>query len=604
MAELIGKHSTKLKAYLTFVPRGLENVASCAVKQALTSQSFACENVKVLAPEHETEEYIADLSDKLAKQQLKKRMKKERRTKWTESASSGDAKADHTSTFSSKQDEPDDDSDCPVVGTFQTASGEQISLGHHNKIPVLSKPGPVEGMLPLQFYTDAPPKVVAAVRGMGCGPLLALVASSHHRLNESSASSATIFGYEQSADEAKAASEEFVGQNDKTRYVSQFSEALSLWFDHATDVWFGNGGDFYGINVEDGGNKTKRDTLEDKRRGNMPLSFRVSCMRTYSKRYKHWKRQDIMTEFARCIVPSDELKLGNDKWKVDMKNHDFEVLAIIHETALTVGIVLRPYQLLKVKTYSAGSLPPDITPPYLTGFRQTEDIVRLKPSTASLLLHLAQVEDGDVVLDPCGGVGTIPVEASLSRASCVGIGGDVALKVQDFAVIAAKYLSSSQELTSRNGTAGASDFAAWDAALLPLRGGSVDCIISDIPFGSKCLSAKRLSRFLPLLLSECARVLRPATGRCLLLCGPGSYQSVVDSIETLKTPSGTGAFQLPCTSIFPTNIGGLVAWIVIVHRGEGVYIRDSDHNERVRTIASLNKQRERSQKNKRRRIQS
>lgn len=580
-----------LRGYLTFVPRGLEHVASCVIEESLTSQSYACEHLKVLVPKEETGEYINGLSNKLRKQKLKKRLKDERRKKWMDASANNSKSCDNN-------DSDDDHDTSPVVGTLRTQEGEQISLGHYKGSAVFSKPGPIEGVLPLQFYTNAPPIAVAGIRGMGCGPLLALVTSSHHIKDYSSSA---VFEYDQSVDQAKAAAEAFVGKESNAKYLSQFRDALSLLFDHAEHVWFANRGEFYGINMEDSNNKARCEVLDAKRRGDAPLSFRVSCTRTYSKRYKHWKRDDIMTSLANLIVPSDDLKLGDDPWKVDLKKHDFEVLAIIHETALTVGIVLRPYQLLKVKTYSSGRLAPDITPPYITGLGSSEDIIRLRPSTASLLLHLAQVKKGEIVLDPCSGIGTIPVEASLSGT--VGVGGDRALKTEDFARLATKYLASSEELSSRKGTAGAANFATWDATLLPIREEVVDCIISDLPFGSKCLSAKKLSRFLPLLMSECARVLRPTTGRCVLLCGPGSCQSVVDAICMQKTTSGSNAFE--CTSIFPANIGGLVAWIVIVRRGEGSFIRSSNHRDGVRTLASMSRQQKKSsQKAKRRRVQS
>ena len=78
---------------------------------------------------------------------------------------------------------------------------------------------------------------------------------------------------------------------------------------------------------------------------------------------------------------------------------------MIHDTALTIGIVLRPYQAIGSKTYSNGTLPPDILPPFIKGDSGAE-VVRLRPSTAAMLLHLAKVKPGDIVLDPCAGLGT------------------------------------------------------------------------------------------------------------------------------------------------------------------------------------------------------
>lgn len=303
-----------------------------------------------------------------------------------------------------------------------------------------------------------------------------------------------------------------------------------------------------------------------------------------------------MASLADLIVPSDDLQLGKDPWKVDMKKHDFEVLVVIHDTALTIGIVLRPYQAIGSKTYSNGTLPPDILPPFIKG---DAEVVRLRPSTAALLLHLANIQTGDVVLDPCGGLGTLPVEAALCGVSCVGLGGDVALRNDNFVRLATKYLKGVQQITSSKSSAGsgAVNFTAWDAALLPIRRGSVDCIISDLPFGSKCLSSSKLQRFLPLLISECARVLRPGSGRIVFLCGAGSYQSIIDILGSQKSISGTPSFRSPC-AVFPANIGGFIAWVVIVERGEGGHIRGTGHLDKVRKIASIGKQQEKDMERK------
>ena len=596
----------QLQRYLTLVPRGLEDVASSAIREALINggnvkggaSSYVCHNLQVFSPRRETDLYKQDMMDKLKKQQAKKLAKEMRRKEWMNNS---DYASNDQDTANCNVNTSSDKSQ-PIIGTIQTDAGEHISFGHRDGHSVMCKPGPFEGLIPLIFETDAPPMVVAGIRGMGCGPLLALVASSHLK------TSADVFGYEQNAEEALASASGFVGARGGTNtenntqiradYLSQFQQALSVWFDHAENVWYANNGDFYGMDMADPTNRAKGDSLEAKRSGAEPLSFRMSCTRTYSKKYKHWKREDIMAPLADLIVPTDDLQLGKDPWKVDMKKHDFEVLVVIHDTALTIGIVLRPYQAIGSKTYSNGTLPPDILPPFIKGDTGSE-VVRLRPSTAALLLHLAKPQTGDVVLDPCGGLGTLPVEAALGSVPCVGLGGDVALRNDNFVRLATKYLKGVQQITTSKRSAGSSavNFTAWDAALLPIRDGSVDCIISDLPFGSKCLSSSKLQRFLPLLISECARVLRPGIGRIVFLCGAGSYQNIIDILGSQKSTSGTPSFRSPC-AVFPANIGGFIAWVVIVERGEGEHIRDTGHLEKVRKIASIGKQQEKDMERK------
>jgi len=548
------------------------------------------------------------MMDDLKKQQAKKLAKEMRRKKKMNDTSNNDIDGGKALAINGDEDaaKASGSGHCPpIIGTVQTAAGEHISFGHRNGRAVMCKPGPCEGLMPLTFQTNAPPKVVAGVRGMGCGPLLALVTSSHPGVAcPSVPAHAGVFDYEQSAEEALASASAFVGVDgdglhtstenraqNRTNYLSRFRQALSLWFNHAEHVWYANDGEFYGIDMVDPTNQARGNSLQAKRSGDVPLSFRISCTRTYSKKYKHWKRDSIIGPLADLIVPSDDLQFGKEPWKVDMKKHDFEVLVVIHDTALTIGIVLRPYQAIGSKTFSNGMLPPDILPPFVKGDTGAE-VVRLRPSTAALLLHLAKVKSGDVVLDPCGGLGTIPVEAALSIVSCVGLGGDIALRNDAFARLATKYLKGVQRMVSKSSAgSGAVNFATWDAALLPMRDGAVDCIISDLPFGMKCLSSSKLQRLLPLLISECARVLHPGSGRVVFLCGAGSFQNINDVIESQKTTSGTPSFRSP-SAVFPVNIGGFIAWVIVVERGEGKHARDEHHLDKVRRIASISKQQE------------
>jgi hypothetical protein len=50
----------------------------------------------------------------------------------------------------------------------------------------------------------------------------------------------------------------------------------------------------------------------------------------------------------------------------------------------------------------------------------------------------------------------------------------------------------------------------WNASRIPLQNGSVDCIVSDLPFGRRCGNHRSNSKLYPSLLSEFARVLRAA----------------------------------------------------------------------------------------------
>lgn len=64
----------------------------------------------------------------------------------------------------------------------------------------------------------------------------------------------------------------------------------------------------------------------------------------------------------------------------------------------------------------------------------------------------------------------------------------------------------------------------WDATLLPLHAGSIDALISDIPFGIRHGSHKTNIKLYPQILKEFWRVLAN-NGRCLLLTSERDYMN-------------------------------------------------------------------------------
>jgi Predicted N6-adenine-specific DNA methylase len=145
--------------------------------------------------------------------------------------------------------------------------------------------------------------------------------------------------------------------------------------------------------------------------------------------------------------------------------------------------------------------------------------------------------------------------------------------------IVTDYHKRAKDLRSAHGIAGASSALAWDAAMLPIRENSVDCILSDLPFGVRCMSSKKLHSFLPLLFGECARCLRMKTGKMTILCG--SYQVVLDGLNQINMDNDL--FESP-TSIIPVNIGGLSAWIIKLTRTSNVATSLKNHRKRAATM--------------------
>merc|ERR1712203_906367 len=143
-------------------------------------------------------------------------------------------------------------------------------------------------------------------------------------------------------------------------------------------------------------------------------------------------------------------------------------------------------------------------------------------------------------------LGTIPVEAGM-LGYAVGLGGDISAQFQESVVV--PYLNQVRPSS-------VCAMMNWDATLLPIRDSSVDIVISDLPFGVRCLSSNRIEAFLPLLMAEVIRILRVG-GKVLFLCTNPS--------RIVKCVQGTNEV-IHYKAIFPVNIGGIVAWVVMMER--------------------------------------
>jgi hypothetical protein len=335
----------------------------------------------------------------------------------------------------------------------------------------------------------------------------------------------------------------------------------------------------------------------------------------------------LLADVAGIVVPPDDDGTSGDgktesasspsarkDWTVDLGNYDLEIVLLVRPHALAIGLALRPYRHLGAKSFSTGVPPPDVSPPYLTG-QVLSGLTKLRPSTAQILLHMAHLQPGDVVLDPCAGVGTIPLETSLTGGGppVVSIGGDLALTPQGLGPVTTSYVQQTRSVIQRSHQEEDSpgrpppgivpDFLSWDACNLPIRSGSVDAVVSDLPFGQQCSSSAHMDRILPLLIGEVGRVLRQKTGRAVLLCG--SYVPILEALENANRRStnddvdvksaerdgcrqGDGSlmcWELPCEAVFPVNIGGLLAWVIYVRRADGPAVRLKSHDAQVRKLA-------------------
>ncbi|MCC6458266.1 MAG: methyltransferase domain-containing protein [Caldilineaceae bacterium] len=142
------------------------------------------------------------------------------------------------------------------------------------------------------------------------------------------------------------------------------------------------------------------------------------------------------------------------------------------------------------------------TPLHRRPYKQEHLPGSLKPSVAAALLFVAAVAPAQTVLDPCCGTGTILIEAALLGAGAKG--GD-----NDAAAIAAAQ-SNAQAASIQI------DVRLWDARALPLADGSVDRIVSNLPWGRQIEVESDLAQFYQDACAEMERVLA-GDGRIVLL---------------------------------------------------------------------------------------
>lgn len=124
---------------------------------------------------------------------------------------------------------------------------------------------------------------------------------------------------------------------------------------------------------------------------------------------------------------------------------------------------------------------------------------------AAGLLRMAKLRDGDRLLDPCAGVGTVPiVDALLRGGPAYSIERDP--EATRLAAENAANLSVQQAVSVLEA----------DATNLPFESGSIDRVVSDLPFGKRIGSNELNKTLYPAVLREIERVLTD-DGRCVLL---------------------------------------------------------------------------------------
>ena len=256
-----------LDSYLALVPRGLELVA--------------CEWLRdKLSPHWRVETSLLEESDAGNKHDWTERLPKRRRN-------------DLLVSQCCRQ----------PVGTIPQQPHD-VSFGYrgddHHSTDVSTTGGRQQGMVWLHLQTNAPHRLVASLRVLG--PILSTAGFFAVDLSDRSAQSLSTIPNKLSRQVNK-------GYNDS------FLKALKLWKDFALASWDMTCKERDKFHAKVSGITAESKSLED------PLLYRLSCVRTDSKRYKY-SRSDFLATVADCILPA---AASPQQWKVNLTKYDVSV---------------------------------------------------------------------------------------------------------------------------------------------------------------------------------------------------------------------------------------------------------------------------------------
>ncbi|KAM6162033.1 tRNA (guanine(6)-N(2))-methyltransferase THUMP3 [Erethizon dorsatum] len=272
------------------------------------------------------------------------------------------------------------------------------------------------------------------------------------------------------------------------------------------------------------------------------LKFRVTCNRAGEKHC--FTSNEAARDFGGAVQ-------NHFKWKADMTNFDVEVLLNIHDNEMVVGIALTEESLHRRN---------------ITHFGPTT----LRSTLAYGMLRLCAPQSTDIIVDPMCGTGAIPIEGATEWSNCYHIAGDNSpLAVKRAANNISSLLTKSQVKEGKPSWGLPIDAVQWDSCNLPLRTGSVDIIVTDMPFGKRMGSKKRNWNLYPACLREMSRVCRPGTGRAVLL--------TQDKKCFAKALSGMGHVWRKMHTVW-VNVGGLHAAVYLLKRTPQAFVHCSEQD--------------------------
>ncbi|OAE20574.1 hypothetical protein AXG93_3873s1320 [Marchantia polymorpha subsp. ruderalis] len=227
--------------------------------------------------------------------------------------------------------------------------------------------------------------------------------------------------------------------------------------------------------------KSSSEDKENMDASSSPLTFRVTSDRICKNMMK---QKYTSMDAAAAIGDGVNELLG---WKASMRVYDVEVLAWIRDMELLIVVALiysgnKTIERLFENNVAEEKCTTENLPeaPRLSEAPKDTEVKFQRPSRSEAQLHSRRQYRKALVgtsLKPRCGCGTIPLEAvDWLGGQIMSIGADNNPKAVDAAAINVR----------GGGGRGPCDVLSWDAANLPLRSGTIDRVVCDMPFGNRC----------------------------------------------------------------------------------------------------------------------
>lgn len=139
-------------------------------------------------------------------------------------------------------------------------------------------------------------------------------------------------------------------------------------------------------------------------------------------------------------------------------------------------------------------------------YKQEHLPASLRPVVAAAMVHLAAPLEGELLVDPLCGAGTILAERLAANRAAPVLGGDCQRSALYAATTNLRFWCDEPPL------------ALWDATELPLPDRSITCLVTNPPFGKQIGSPEEVGPFYAELIEEFDRILAHG-GRAVLLAG-------------------------------------------------------------------------------------